>query len=266
MPYGLNKRISLKDSIAITFLATADFLALGYEVCRKSSSPHLMEIPFEQTKSYLEKLTEKKLRKNTTYYKLKKKKVFQLDSNKIKIDLDSPWWNEFLSYRYRFFQAPSNWDKRWTVVIYDIPEDHNSLRNKFRNILDRLGFANWQRSVWLTVNPVTPLLKELILNWELKEFVTVFTAKNIFTADDKEMIMELFNINRTEKKYNDFIKRVDKELKLKNAEKIINLIKEFPYLVIEDSGIPTEFFKDGDIRHKVLGRYRKMLKLSQTLQ
>ncbi len=265
MPYGLNKRISLKDSIAITFLAMSDFIALGYEICRKSSSPHLMEIPFEQTKSYLEKLTEKKLRKNATYYKLKKKKVFQVDINKIKIDLDSPWWEEFLNYRFRFFQAPHKWDKKWTVIIYDIPEELNSLRNRFRNILDRLGFANWQRSVWLTVNPVSALLKELILNWQLKEFVTAFTAENVFLADDEKMIRKLFNIYQTEKKYNDFIKHVDKEIKLKNVKTLINLIKKFPYLVIEDSGVPAEFFKDADIRKKLLNRYRQMLKISQAV-
>lgn len=260
MPYGLNKRVSLKDSIAITFLAITDFIALGYEVCRKSNSPHLMEIPFGQTKSYLEKLTERKLRKNTTYYKLKKKKVFELHSNKIKIDLDSPWWKEFLNYRFRFFQAPYKWDKKWTVVTYDIPEKKSLLRNRFRRVLNKLGFKNWQRSVWVSINPVTHLLKDLIATWELEKFVTAFGAKNIFRDQDNEMIDELFSPKEIEQRYQDFIVQANQALKLENKRGIRLLLDDFPYLVLNDSGLPAEFFEDVEIRVSLLNKYKQILK------
>lgn len=41
------------------------------------------------------------------------------------------------------------WDKRWRVVIFDIPERRKSVRNRLRRFMDTYGFVRLQDSVWV---------------------------------------------------------------------------------------------------------------------
>lgn len=45
--------------------------------------------------------------------------------------------------------VPRIWDKKWRVLIFDIPEKKRSLRNKVRNTLISIGFLRVQDSVWI---------------------------------------------------------------------------------------------------------------------
>lgn len=44
---------------------------------------------------------------------------------------------------------PRRWDKKWRVLIFDIPEKQRALRNRIRDTLRAIGFIQLQRSVWV---------------------------------------------------------------------------------------------------------------------
>lgn len=44
---------------------------------------------------------------------------------------------------------PKRWDKKWRVLIFDIPEKRKYLREKIRNTLRAIGFSQLQKSVWV---------------------------------------------------------------------------------------------------------------------
>jgi len=44
---------------------------------------------------------------------------------------------------------PKKWDKKWRLVIFDIPHRHKAKRNAFRRKLKELGFYPLQKSVWV---------------------------------------------------------------------------------------------------------------------
>lgn len=44
---------------------------------------------------------------------------------------------------------PKKWDKKWRVLIFDIPEYRKGLRNKVRATLRAIGFVPLQASVWV---------------------------------------------------------------------------------------------------------------------
>ncbi len=46
-------------------------------------------------------------------------------------------------------KRPKKWDKKWRVVIFDIPEKHRGIRREVRNILSEAGFQRLQDSVWV---------------------------------------------------------------------------------------------------------------------
>lgn len=44
---------------------------------------------------------------------------------------------------------PKKWDKKWRLVIFDIPSQQSTQRNAFRRKLKELGFYPLQKSVWI---------------------------------------------------------------------------------------------------------------------
>jgi len=45
-------------------------------------------------------------------------------------------------------EKPKKWDKKWRVIIFDIPHQQDIKRNAFRRKLKELGFYPLQKSVW----------------------------------------------------------------------------------------------------------------------
>ncbi len=258
--FGLKKRITLKDSLALCLLLFTDFLEEGSKSYHASWFNYPTKfVPYGRTIKYWEKLTEKKSYESSTYYRLKQNKVFTIESEKIKIDLNTFWWREFLNYRFRFFSAPNKWNHQWIVILYDIPEKHRFARDNFRQVIESIGFACWQRSVWLTINPVKKLINDLINNFELDDYVTVFTAQNMFDKKDLSMIKDLFQPEKLEKKYQRYIDEADFAIKSENKQKIKSMVDNYPNLIFEDSGLPEEFFTQADIRKKVVNKYKNLL-------
>ncbi len=54
-----------------------------------------------------------------------------------------------LELKHYDIQKPRRWDKKWRVLIFDIPEKQRSLRNRIRDTLRAIGFVQLQGSVWV---------------------------------------------------------------------------------------------------------------------
>ena len=80
-------------------------------------------------------------------------------------------------------EKPKNWDKKWRVIIFDIPEKKKRLRELLRHNLDRLGFIKLQNSVW-------------VLPYECEELI--FLLKTNFFADEDVLYMEVNRIENEE--------------------------------------------------------------------
>ena len=50
-------------------------------------------------------------------------------------------------------ERPKKWDKKWRVVIFDIPDSSRLIRNIFRRKLKEFGFYPLQQSVWIIPFP-----------------------------------------------------------------------------------------------------------------
>lgn len=46
-------------------------------------------------------------------------------------------------------ERPKKWDRKWRVVIFDIPEKKKGARDEVRRIISRTGFERLQDSVWV---------------------------------------------------------------------------------------------------------------------
>jgi len=61
-------------------------------------------------------------------------------------------------YRNVHLEPKRRWDRRWRIVIFDVPERLRQKRDILRTALTRLGFICLQKSVWVYPHDCTELL------------------------------------------------------------------------------------------------------------
>src|SRR3989344_1739666 len=79
--------------------------------------------------------------------------------------------NEFLSER-----KDTEWDGKYRIVIWDIPEKNRRVRDLFRRRLKQWGFAQWQGSVWVSKKNVTGKLRKLISQLDMNGLIAVIES------------------------------------------------------------------------------------------
>lgn len=78
-------------------------------------------------------------------------------------------------------QIPLNWDHKWHLVIFDIPDDKRSARDILRQKLERIGFLQLQESVYVfpfDCNKEIEILKNL---YYIEQYVQYIIADRIET-------------------------------------------------------------------------------------
>ena len=79
----------------------------------------------------------------------------------------------------------SAWDGVYRVVIWDIPESKRRLRDLLRRKLKDSEFVSIQKSVWVSKRNVTSQLRELIVELEMENWVTVIESTDMVLSDIK---------------------------------------------------------------------------------
>ena len=74
---------------------------------------------------------------------------------------------------------PIKWDRKWRVLIFDIPEKKKVLRNKIRTILTSIGFKHLQHSVWIYPYDCQDLVNLLKKDFEIGKDLIHITTENI---------------------------------------------------------------------------------------
>lgn len=77
---------------------------------------------------------------------------------------------------------PPRWDKKWRVVLFDIPEEQRRDRAVLRDKLVRLGFRELQKSVLVYPYPCRDQLDFLIEYFGLRRYVRTLEASDIDVA------------------------------------------------------------------------------------
>lgn len=74
---------------------------------------------------------------------------------------------------------PDNWDKKWRVVIFDVPEKKHYERDSFRLKLKEMGFIQVQKSVYVFPFPCTDEITYLSQKLNLIKYVTIMISEII---------------------------------------------------------------------------------------
>lgn len=70
-------------------------------------------------------------------------------------------------------------DKKWIMLIFDVPEKYRKSRDLLRSILHNLGYKMFQKSVWITPYDVSEKTEKLLQYHSLDNFVKIFLIEEI---------------------------------------------------------------------------------------
>lgn len=156
------------------------------------------------------------------------------------------------------------WDKKWRLVMFEIPETNRALRDKLRRNLSNLGLGILQAGVWISPQPIDREIKEidekLKLGSQMKYFVVAANPDL-----NHEIISKSWNSALINDELEKFIKEAQGTLKSMikgkgdsdkfSAKKLI-----FTYALILKKGpiLPIEFIEQNEIRITAQEIYTKL--------
>ncbi len=130
-------------------------LMLTGAICIAATSPYF-GVNLMRAFKYRRKYGEK--RKKTiynTFYRLKREGYidFNINNHQLYINLTDEGRKKAGRFQIDALEIkkPAKWDKKWRVVIFDIPDLNRIKREAFRGKLREIGFYQLQKSVW--INP-----------------------------------------------------------------------------------------------------------------
>lgn len=77
------------------------------------------------------------------------------------------------------FKKPKRWDRRWRVVLFDIPEKDRLFRDILREHLRNLKFMKLQHSVFVSPYPFEKPISELVEVYSARPYVRIITAEKV---------------------------------------------------------------------------------------
>ncbi|MES2087603.1 MAG: hypothetical protein V4467_01275 [Patescibacteria group bacterium] len=113
------------------------------------SNPHAVQ---KLLQGIRKEFNEKKVR-NTFYY-LRRLGFIHYEETHGQVYISLTQEGKRVAAQYNFYNKkkiarPQKWDKKWRLVLFDIATEHRSKRNALRFLLKRLGFVQFQKSVWI---------------------------------------------------------------------------------------------------------------------
>ena len=88
-------------------------------------------------------------------------------------------------------QKVQEWDGKWRIVIFDIPERKRDLRDFFRGKLQELGYRFLQESVWICPYNIADKVEDLIALCGVGNYIHYLVVEEL---DNRNILMKLFNL------------------------------------------------------------------------
>lgn len=102
---------------------------------------------------------------------------------------------EDLAERYSLgslkLQRPWRWDRKWRIVIFDIPEKRRDARDELRSTLKTIGFIQLQKSAWVYPYDCFEAVDLIRRKYELGQMVRYFTVIDLESDQEFRESFEL---------------------------------------------------------------------------
>ena len=93
------------------------------------------------------------------------------------------------------------WDGKWRMVIFDVPESERSLRAKMRRRLMLEGFGCLQKSVWISPSPFGAMIEELKGTQVEGGVLTLWEASPAAGELPEDLVSEAWNFEEIDRRW-----------------------------------------------------------------
>jgi phenylacetic acid degradation operon negative regulatory protein len=158
----------------------------------------------------------------------------------------------------------TDWDGRWTVLTFSMPESWQRVRHDLRARLTWAGFGSLGNGMWIAPSrvDVAPIVAELGLN----EHVKVFSGTAEAPTDVAGMLRDAFDLDALATGYRAFLERWDRPRPVPDAPddlaRYLWMTTEWLQLVRTDPRLPVERLpadwpavRGQEVLMKLRGRY-----------
>ena len=87
--------------------------------------------------------------------------------------------DKVLKIKLKTFKKKKRADRKWQMIIFDIPEGKRNLRNLLRQNLQILEYKILQKSIWICPYDVLKETEEVIRKYSLDLYVKIFLIEEI---------------------------------------------------------------------------------------
>ncbi|MEW5908056.1 MAG: hypothetical protein AB1643_02665 [Patescibacteria group bacterium] len=165
---------AVASKIVLAVLVTAGILFIA------ATAPNIFQAfkVFKKSRGY----SDKKLK--STLYSLKRRnfiKILQEKDDKIRIELTKKGEKRIREFSIETLtiSRQKHWDRKWRVIIFDIPIKFNKAREALRNKLKYLGFYQLQKSVWIFPYPCEDEIFFVAHLFQVEPFIEILTVENL---------------------------------------------------------------------------------------
>lgn len=103
------------------------------------------------------------------------------------------------------FKRFDDWDGKWRVVLFDIPEIVRTERLLLRGELAKLGFGQIQKSAYLSPFPFLGVLSRFATNLGIRQYLSLMEVEKL--EEEKKMIEIAWNLKKINERYKKFLKK-----------------------------------------------------------
>ena len=155
-------------------------LALAGIVFIITTAPNVFQVFGRYKRS--QRYSQKKIKR--TIYSLRRRgfvRVIQEKEDKIKIELTNKGKKRIREFSIDALTIPKpkKWDKKWRIVIFDIPNRFNKARAALRGKLKELGFYQLQKSVWIYPYHCTDEILFVANIFNVEPFIEILTIEEL---------------------------------------------------------------------------------------
>lgn len=150
----------------------------------------------------------------------------------------------FKTITYRFCRQYNalriHWDRKWRIIIFDIPESQRKKRNKVRKILTKSSFGRLSNSIY-----ISPFDNLKMAEGKIKDLghnIRFFAFQASAVGNEKEIAKIAFNLEELSVKYKSWIKKVKENPP--TGGRIDILVSYYDRVLRSDPALPLDLVPD----------------------
>jgi len=173
-----------KPSAQITKVALALIFVAGV-LTITAMAPNVFQV-FGRRYKKVGKYEKRQFQKNMFY--LKKKgfvEVIKESDDKTIVRITRKGQQKLIEYSIDEMEIkkPEKWDRKWRMVIFDVPNKYKTARDALRKKLKEMGFYQLQKSVWVYPYPCFDEILFIGKFFNAERFIELLTVEEMINDD-----------------------------------------------------------------------------------